>query len=851
MIILLRRLIFLLLVYISISINLFSFGKDISSYVIFKPVEKVISNQNLLVNLKYDGPFSIDFIIYFKCDKNKSYFTSPFSKNGHDSYIVSIPGSKIYGKKFYYYIEGVDRDGNSYKVSGTYKKPLLINVSEATKENSAAIADDFLGEELSPFDEELQLLQAENVVFSASQFAQSVLEAPASISYIKWDYIKKIGGNDLADILLFMPGIDVVRMSASDYQINPRGFDREINNKMLALVDGRSIYFDFFGFSMFEAIPLVLTDIDRIEIVKGPVSAIYGANAWSGVLNIVTKDPKKEQGTNIYLSDGLLSDKDGSFLNNDSSLYRNSFLNIQQSGYRKKNFYRLSMGFKNDGDSQNPSLEVVPSSFACEECDNSLGLQKIFFNSKWGYSFSKEKEFVFEAGYSVQKGNILTELNRYGTEGPVGYIQGIFLYNNLKISTFYNHLFSYAYSIYNPDVSDLPAYSANGEDISLSIDPLVMKGFVLNNVVDINIKHQVKFSVHNLHYGLGYRYNYVKSPQFFSQEHSQNLFNGFILDEIKFGSKNNYIVNLALRYDRHPLTGDHISPRIAFVLKPTDNQSIRVSVGRAFRNPTFIESYMNFALNTVIAVAPDGTVLNPPKYIVSPQKAIIRGNEELKSEENIGFDTTYQYLKEGFFHLSLDGFYNKFINLIVYQTVEDGKTFQNLGQGYEYGGEVSLKFFITKYFEIWSNYSYEKTIFTYDDPETLENENGDNERSPTHKANLLFFTKFKAFNGNIQLHYESEKTKYNDDDFVPYIVPAVDITATNPAIIGGVQTSPDIKYTIPEYYLINISLSYDITKYVTFSLYVNNLLNNVHKEYPRDEAAYFYRKIYGKLSLEF
>ncbi len=831
---------------LTFAVSLWSF--NIKQYVTFTPPQKGTEGSALNFTLIYSGPVEVDFILYYRSGNEKGYKTIQFSRGEFGKYTAVLPSFEVQTPGIYFYIEAIDRENNSYSMAGSYAHPLYVPV-EKRKEK---IFLPEVGKEFSPLEEELTLLQAENVVYTASAFAQSILESPASIVSISSDYIELLGSKDIGEILRWLPGIDVIKFTPADIQIGVRGFNREITNKLLTMVDGRSVYFDFFGFTSFSSLPISIFDIAKIEVVKGPVSAIYGANAWSGVINIITRDPRKEQGLRFYFGMGYNGAGECKNFKKGFLCLRNNYGNYQYATYKDKQYVRISAGWENRSDFEHPARLSTPELFAedREKVRNRIGKgnEKIYANSTFGYEFSSSFNLKVQSGFSLIKGNILTELSQYGTEGNTGFIKSEVTYKMFQAVLFWNHLNSLSATFFRPDTSDLTGYMGD----PLDVEPLVMNKHIINDVYDITLKQRVLASPHKLSFGAGYRFNRVDAPHFFrGKVHQQNLFNAFLLDEVKFGSPRNWIVNGAIRYDHHPLTGDHLSPRLALVYKINDEQGLRFSASRAFRNPTFIESYMDFEVPTVLAVAPGGEVLEPPQFVVSPVKARVVGNRNLESEVIDGFDFTYQWLKENVIHLTLDGFYNRFYNLIRYQTTPEGKSFTNLGKGYEYGGEVGLRWYLSSYFELWSNYSYQRIYNTNDDPETLQDEKGVDPRFPQHKFNLVLFAKFNKFKSSFQFHYESKKGKYFDDDFIPYKLPAVDPQKVGDNIVGYVVVSPDTYYEIPAFYIVNLNFLYDISKHFQIGVYVYNLLNYVHKEFPRPEAEDIGRIIYGNLRVVF
>jgi iron complex outermembrane receptor protein len=137
----------------------------------------------------------------------------------------------------------------------------------------------------------LEQLFGEPVTTSATGKPQRSSEVPADMVIVTQDDIRRSGADNLPDILQFVTGIDIRRYSFGDAQIAIRGYDQPLNPRLLVLVDGRQIYQDIYGYVSWNALPVQLSEIRQIEIVKGPNSALFGFNAVSGVINIITFDP--------------------------------------------------------------------------------------------------------------------------------------------------------------------------------------------------------------------------------------------------------------------------------------------------------------------------------------------------------------------------------------------------------------------------------------------------------------------------------------------------------------------------------------------------------------------------------
>ena len=101
-----------------------------------------------------------------------------------------------------------------------------------------------------------------------------------------------------------MPGVNITQISARDVNVTSRGATSSLATSQLTVVDGRSVYQDFFGFTMWDFVPSNLDEIKRIEVIRGPASAIWGANALNGVVNVITKSPREMLGTSVTFGVG-------------------------------------------------------------------------------------------------------------------------------------------------------------------------------------------------------------------------------------------------------------------------------------------------------------------------------------------------------------------------------------------------------------------------------------------------------------------------------------------------------------------------------------------------------------------
>lgn len=148
------------------------------------------------------------------------------------------------------------------------------------------------------------LLFEEPVVTSVAKRAQALSEAPAAVYVITAEAIRRSGMQTIPELLRMVPGLDVARINAHTWAVSARGFNGEFSNKLLVLIDGRSVYSPLFSGVFWDEQNLLLEDVERIEVIRGPGGTLWGANAVNGVINIVTKLAKETQGALVTAGGG-------------------------------------------------------------------------------------------------------------------------------------------------------------------------------------------------------------------------------------------------------------------------------------------------------------------------------------------------------------------------------------------------------------------------------------------------------------------------------------------------------------------------------------------------------------------
>jgi len=207
---------------------------------------------------------------------------------------------------------------------------------------TAATAQDAAQAPAPPKEPEIK--REEIIVVSASKTESTIINAPATMSVITPDILATTAAQNYGDLLRSVPGLNVIQTSARDINMTSRASTSTLTNSTLVMLDGRSLYLDFFGLVLWDFVPQSSSEIKQIEVVRGPASAIWGANAFTGVVNIITKTPREAEGFGLNLSGGLFSRSEGS-----RSGEGNGYTGGGNFSYAKatseKLSYRLSAGY--------------------------------------------------------------------------------------------------------------------------------------------------------------------------------------------------------------------------------------------------------------------------------------------------------------------------------------------------------------------------------------------------------------------------------------------------------------------------------------------------------------------------
>jgi iron complex outermembrane receptor protein len=531
---------------------------------------------------------------------------------------------------------------------------------------SALAADEGTPPSESLSGSELLLFQEIPEVITAAKELQPIIESPAAVTIITAEDIRRSGASNLPDLFRMVPGVEVMEATASDFNISTRGFNRVLANKMLVLVDGRSVYQDMLGVTLWETLPLVLDDIERIEVVRGPGSALYGANAFDGVINIITKTPRESPKLALTRITG----------NHDLDI-----ASLTHSGRVSAVDYKLSVASDRLG--------------AWDETANAvLGLDPLSHKmTRWNASAQGAVGAGVLTGYVGASNGRLQLVPDEGWGGmdyqsDLDYCNLVYEQPDLLVRGFYNH----------------------GEQVVV-VDP---DAWVEFHTYDLEIEKNLQLAAdHSLIVGATWRRNKVDMSE--EQDYVQRIYGIYAQDH--YTNDKGVSVIAGLRFDHHPLTGNHVSPRASVVYSPRKGESYRASVASAYRNPSFFENYLDLKYHDIM-----------------PGLALWWfGNPDLGAEKITSYELGYQRIVSLRLRLGVSAFYNKlddFITMIRY-IGRPGylyTTYVNGGGATAKGTEAELEFALSPTVRGFANYSYQ--YVTDDDTGARIGS------APRHKVNL-------------------------------------------------------------------------------------------------------------------
>jgi iron complex outermembrane recepter protein len=453
-------------------------------------------------------------------------------------------------------------------------------------------------------------------VTSVSKHEQRLMDAPAAIYVITQEDIRRSGATSIAELLRMVPGVQVAKISANKWAITARGYNSEFSNKLLVLIDGRSVYTPLFAGVYWDVQDLILEDIERIEVIRGPGATLWGANAVNGVINIITKRARDTQGGMITAGAGNQERGFGS-IRYGSKIGNGAYYRVYAKYFDRDHSVDALGTDAADG------WDVLRGGFRLDwdvSKADSLTVQGDIYHGDIGQRLKQTLAVPpFSSSFDEQ----------IGTEGG-------------------NVLARWS-SVLSPTSSlSLQFYYDRTKRTELLLGEAC-------DTWDFDFQHSFAAPRNKIVWGLGLRttrddilssFMVVVDPA----SRTTGLFNLFVQDEITL-IKNRLRLTIGSKLERNPYTGFESQPSARLIWTPKKEHSVWMAISHANRTPSRVERDMR--VNISVVPAPDG----PLTYFS------LFGNRDFESENLNAYELGYRFQPANSFFFRISTFYNDYYNM--------------------------------------------------------------------------------------------------------------------------------------------------------------------------------------------
>lgn len=460
-------------------------------------------------------------------------------------------------------------------VAGFATLLLCAPVWASENQDEEILNDDGLDDEEMLFDEIPS-------VYAASKYEQKVTEAPASVSVVTADEIRKFGHRTLADILNSLRGFSNTYDRNYDY-IGVRGFGRpgDYNSRLLLLLNGTPLNDNvYYSAAVGGEFPVDVDLIDRVEVVRGPSSSIYGTSAIFGVINVITKRGRDLSGAEVAAAAGSHDTYEGRF----------------SYGDRMENGLELLLSgsyLDSDGDNRlyYPEFDDPATNNGVAEDGDGQTIKQLFASLSF-------KDLTFEAIYGDYKKDVPTAAwDTVFNNNNNNHTNDSYYYFNLKYEheysngtgllarvsrAHYNYKGDYVYDW--AEEEEDPPYLVTNKD---KLDGNWWNG-------ELQLTRRL-WQRHRFTTGVEIRYNDDQNQENHDEEvyldDHQNTTDWGIYLQDEFQLRDDLILNFGLRYDDYDVSGSTLNPRLAVIYNPWEKTTVKLLYGSTFKAPSAYELY--------------------------------------------------------------------------------------------------------------------------------------------------------------------------------------------------------------------------------------------------------------------
>jgi len=518
---------------------------------------------------------------------------------------------------------------------------------------------------------------SETIVFGASLRPERVTEAPAAVSVIGLEEIKtQVSHGQLPRLLESQPGVDIVQSGVQDFNINTRGFNKSINRRLLVLLDGRDLAIVLLGVQVWNGLSVPLEDLGKVELVRGPGSALYGANAYNGVISISTPAPKDILGTKISFTGGQLSTFRG---------------DLRHAGLLGDWSYKFNLGGVRTGTwtasrtaadalagsiHTNPKTGLTEGTFEYPNLPleqkgyNPNHLASVYGSARLDGEMGDGSVLTFESGITqVENEVFLTGIGRVHVpkaRKPWG-----------RAAYSSEHFFAQVWAAGRKAMGPHYSLQSGGELRETSEN------------AHIEFQHRFDALGNQLRvvWGASHRYQHENTEATLIPSPRWDNWSG-VFGQAEYNFTDEVKGVVASRFDRSTLHKSQLSPKAAIVWTPYADHSFRLTVNRAFQVPNYSELFLRVdaaapttsprqleagleqyfatvkgALGT--AVGQLNLPTNLPWNFSSSTRILAIGNKDLDVEKVTGVELGYKGVVENKLFVTVDAYWNTLTDFVT------------------------------------------------------------------------------------------------------------------------------------------------------------------------------------------
>ncbi len=638
-------------------------------------------------------------------------------------------------------------------------------------------------------------------VTSVSKKVQNLSDSAAAIFVITNEDLRHSGVTTIADALRMVPGLNVARIDANKWAVNSRGSNSRFADKLLVLVDGRSVYTPRFSGVYWEIQDLLLEDVERIEVIRGPGATLWGANAVNGVINVITKIAVDTQGGLLSVGGGNqeqafaaarygTSLAEGTYARLYAKAFERDEFKYQSGGDAGDGWGRLHSGFRLDSALTAKDSVAMHGDIYKSDIDQQIDLPSWTWYPPEGFS-----QFISDTT-KASGGNLVTRWQHVVSSKSDFVLQAYYDRNERQDAIYHDKQESF----------------------------------------DLDFQHRFAASDrHDILWGARYHLNQsdftntawlVSTPE----DSSDDLYSLFLQDEIMLLPER-FWLTLGTKLEHNDSSGYEVQPSARILWTPHEKHTLWAAVARAVRTPSQIEQFLHHIqriFSNPNSFDPASMFFNPLNPM--PVALVMNGDTDFGSEKMMAYELGYRVVPEQDISVDVAFFYNEYDKLREFEPqaptfngtyIEQLYQIRNAIAAHSYGGELAVVWQATERMKLDLAYSYLDSDM--DDGEQVGHE-------PRHQTSLRGMVNLRQdLDFNFWLRY---------------------VDNVNSIYLGAASG----EYDIGEYTTLDLRLAWRPASTLELSLVGQNLLESDHLEFVQEnftrptEVA---RGVYGKMTYAF